>query len=219
MAIEVNSDFIEINSDFAKGAEGWSPGFTDYSLELADLGLIAGIRPMPENLGVSSTSYYIQGRNSSDDLFMFLTRRLTPQNSIQPNSHYQLEVEIQFASDAPSGAVGIGGAPGESVFVKAGASSIQPTALINAAGEVSINIDKGNQAQGGQDAGVVGNVANGRSPEEPVEYVLLTLTYRHPTPVITDTDGNLWLIVGTDSGFEGQTSLYYKQISVSLRER
>ncbi|MFG6100511.1 hypothetical protein D0962_37540 [Leptolyngbyaceae cyanobacterium CCMR0082] len=207
---------IDLSSDFANGAEGWSAGFTDYALTLADLGLSSGIRPMPENLGLNSTGYYIQGRNSSDDLFMFLARRLTPENQIKPNTTYRLEYEIQFASDAPSGAIGIGGAPGEAVFVKAGASSVQPIALIDVAGQISINIDKGNQSQGGRDVGVAGNVANGRNPEEPTEYALVTLVYQHPTPVTADANGNLWLVVGTDSGFEGPTALYYTKINVKL---
>ena len=36
--------------------------------------------------------------------------------------------------------------------------------------------------------------------------------------VTTDADGALWLIVGTDSGFEGLTTLYYGQIAVVLSE-
>lgn len=210
---------IEVRSDFSNGAEGWSSGFTDFSLITADLGLIAGIRPMPESLGVDSTGYYIQGMNRSDDLFMFLTRRLTAQEQIEPNTNYFLEYEIQFASDAPSGAIGIGGAPGESVFVKAGGSSIQPIALIDIDGEVAINIDKGNQSAGGKDVGVVGNVANGRDAEEPVEYTLLTLVYQHATPITADAHGNLWLVVGTDSGFEGTTALYYKRVDVKLKKQ
>jgi hypothetical protein len=34
--------------------------------------------------------------------------------------------------------------------------------------------------------------------------------------VTSDDDGALWLIVGTDSGFEGLTALYYSQITASL---
>jgi hypothetical protein len=32
----------------------------------------------------------------------------------------------------------------------------------------------------------------------------------------TDADGNLWLIAGTDSGFEGLTTVYFTQIDVTL---
>ena len=34
----------------------------------------------------------------------------------------------------------------------------------------------------------------------------------------TDSEGKLWLIAGTDSGFEGLTQLYYSEISASLAE-
>ena len=36
-----------------------------------------------------------------------------------------------------------------------------------------------------------------------------------PLQVSSDADGKIWLIVGTDSGFEGLTALYYTRISYS----
>ena len=36
-----------------------------------------------------------------------------------------------------------------------------------------------------------------------------------PLQVPSDADGKIWLIVGTDSGFEGLTALYYTRISYS----
>ena len=35
---------------------------------------------------------------------------------------------------------------------------------------------------------------------------------------ISDADGRLWVIIGTDSGFEGLTTLYYGTVSVVLEE-
>jgi putative lipoprotein len=37
-----------------------------------------------------------------------------------------------------------------------------------------------------------------------------------PLSVTTDASGGMWLIVGTDSGFEGLTALYYSRISYTL---
>jgi hypothetical protein len=34
--------------------------------------------------------------------------------------------------------------------------------------------------------------------------------------VKSSASGDLWLLVGTDSGFEGQTELYYQRIDVHL---
>ena len=202
--------------DFADGAAGWSAGFTDYSLSLAELHLAAGMRPLPSELGVKGHGFYIQGTNVSDDLCMFLTRQVTARDGVKPHCRYSLTCEIEFASNAPTGAVGTGGAPGESVYVKAGGAPVQPTPIIDNDGRVTLNIDKGNQATGGTHAGVAGNVANGRTPAEPPRYVMLTHTYRHPVPISADEHVNLWLFVGTDSGFESQTALYYKKLSFRL---
>ena len=37
-----------------------------------------------------------------------------------------------------------------------------------------------------------------------------------PLSVSTDAEGRAWLIVGTDSGFEGLSALYYARISYTL---
>jgi hypothetical protein len=34
--------------------------------------------------------------------------------------------------------------------------------------------------------------------------------------VRANPDGTFWLLVGTDSGFEGTTTLYYQRIGVTL---
>ncbi len=39
---------------------------------------------------------------------------------------YKIQIDIELASNVPTHAVGIGGAPGESVYLKAGASPIEP---------------------------------------------------------------------------------------------
>lgn len=39
------------------------------------------------------------------------------------------------------------------------------------------------------------------------------------TEVAADDDGVLWFIVGTDSGFEGMTTVYYDEITVVLEDK
>jgi hypothetical protein len=40
-----------------------------------------------------------------------------------------------------------------------------------------------------------------------------------PSVVITDDNGSVWLIVGTDSGFEGTTRLFYTEIEAHFSPR
>lgn len=102
------------------------------------------------------------------------------------------------------------------MFVKVGASQIQPQAKA-VAGYYTMNIDKGNQSQGGNDAVVVGNIANGLTDCNNPIYTMKTLQTAQTFAAKTDSQGTIWTIVGTDSGFEGETALYYTKIMVTVQ--
>lgn len=149
---------------------------------------------------------------------MFLRRRLGPDDGVVPGQEYRIGFTIVFASNAPSGAVGIGGAPGESIYLKAGATAVEPEVYLDSAdNHYRMNVDKGPGNSGdGTAASVIGNIANGRSAEEDARYVSLTRQHEHQYTVNASADGELWLLVGMDSGFEGLTGTYYQSISVTL---
>ena len=134
---------------------------------------------------------------------------------LEPSAIYAVSASIDLATNVPLGSVGIGGSPGESVFVKAGASTVEPMAEAGSNNHWRMNIDKGNQSTGGSAMKVIGNVANPRVTGD--EYRIKTLlSVPQFLTVETDDQGRAWLIVGTDSGFEGLTTLYYHRISFTL---
>ena len=202
----------EFNFDFESGSEGWVVGFADlpvnYDQSIYELD--HEHRPLPE--GLEGGGIYVQGHNRSDDLFMFLKRRV---DGLRPDTTYAVSVSVDLATNVPAGLVGIGGSPGESVYVKAGASTVEPLAVEDESGHIRMNIDKGNQSNGGESMVVLGDVAHPRVEES--EYLIKTLENTGlPLSVATDSEGRAWLIVGTDSGFEGLTRLYYARISYVL---
>ena len=205
-------DGPEAGFDFDDDAEGWTVGFADLPVRFdrSTFELDYGHRPLPNDLGGSGI--YVQGHNRSADLFMFLKRQV---GGLRPNTSYAVSVSIDLATNVPAGLIGIGGAPGESVFVKAGASTIEPTVEEGDNQHHRMNIDKGNQSQRGESMVVLGNVAH---PEvQGGEYRIKTLDNSDvPLMVDTDSEGRVWLIVGTDSGFEGLTALYYSRIDYTL---
>jgi hypothetical protein len=78
-------------------------------------------------------------------------------------------------------------------------------------------LDKGQQSQSGADAIVLGDVSNGR---EDSEYALVKRTNSDkPFTVKANAQGEIWLFVGTDSGYEGLTVLYYDRIKVTITEQ
>ena len=207
-AAEVTFDFI-----FERDAEGWIAGFADlpvdYDPQLFELD--SAHRALPDGLHQHS-GILMQGHNRSDDLFMYLKRQV---DGLQPNTAYDVSVTVDLATNVQAGLVGIGGAPGESVFVKAGASTVEPAASEGDNRHLRMNIDKGNQSRGGADMVVIGDVAHGEVTGS--EHRLKTLDNAgQPLTVESDGNGRVWLIVGTDSGFEGRTAIYYARIAYTL---
>lgn len=206
---------IEREFTFKDGPEGWSGGFADLPVDYKDNGydLAFEYTDLPVNFGNSTKGLFISGHNRSDDLFMFIKRKLDQTDGIKPNTTYKVDVQFDLITNVAPNLVGIGGAPGESVYVKMGATTIEPVPVLNDT-YYRMNIDKGQQASGGRDAIVIGNVAKIDSTDDSYQ----AKTMSGSVQVTTDDSGTLWLLIGTDSGFEGITNLYYTNIKVKLEE-
>lgn len=206
--------------DFAQGDQGWTALFSDFSPEMTEsMELAHGIRELPPELGRPGSGYLLQSTNRSDDVFMLLARRLGTSDGVTPGAEYIVHYTITMASDAPAGCSGAGGAPAESVFLKAGAAAHEPTVVVDPHdGLYHVTVDKGNQSEGGTEMAIAGNIANGGDASECASprFRTFTRSYEHPRPVTASPDGDLWLLIGTDSGYEGRTRLYYERIEVEL---
>jgi hypothetical protein len=217
---------VSVSFDFRNGALGWQAGFARYPPDTDRDGfyeLLAEIRSLPPELGVNGTGFYIQGNNHSDALVMFMKRRLSADDGIVAGQAYQVNFTIVFASIAPTGCFGAGGSPGDSVNLRAGASPAEPLALLGIFRpfrDLGMNVDIGGgsgPARDGLAASFAGTIANGQpcdSSSHP--WISIQRSHQHTTLVNANSRGELWLLVATDSGFEGLTTLYYQRIDVTL---
>ena len=203
---------VGFSFSFEGGAEEWTAGFADLPAGFDPLiyELDSGHRRLPD--GLEGNGLYIQGHNRSDDLFMFFKRQVA---GLKADAEYTAVLSLDLATNVQEGLVGIGGSPGESVFVKAGASAVEPLAPEDDGGYFRMNIDKGNQSRGGRSMAVLGHAAHPEVTAE--EYRIKRLDNTgSPVSVAADGAGKLWLIVGTDSGFEGMSAFYYARIACTL---
>jgi hypothetical protein len=202
--------------DFTSDAEGWTGGFADYpSGEETFYELAFAQSAMPAEVGPGG-GLKSAGNNHSDDLFMFVTKEIT---GLAANTSYVVSIDARIATNAPGDCSGIGGSPGTSVFFKMGAVAKAP---VSAPGgpdgslTMQMNLDKGNQGSGGADMQVSGDIANTKlCPDETYQLKTLSLT---GFSVTSDASGRLWIVLGTDSGFEGTTVLYYDRVTVTIRQ-
>lgn len=208
-----------LHIDFNNSVTGWKAGFADYPLadeEIYDLA--SGQETLPASLGTNRKGYKLSGMNRSDDLFMFVTRKF---EGLEANTRYDFQFELTFGTNAQKNCIGVGGAPGESVYVKAGAIKSEPKAENDGAGYLLMNIDKGNQAVGGSDAVLLGDFSNSREcGDANTNYEKKTLkSEKGSFSTVTAADGSVWLLFATDSGFESGTTIYLMSAKVAATKK
>lgn len=195
---------------FSVDTEGWRGGFSDYPKALeTSLSLQFAHTLLPAPLDTSDGAVLLSGYNLGDELFMYMKHNIV---GLDANTTYALHFTVAFASTIPeSNTTGIR----EDATMKVGAVSYEPESILNESGYYTINIDKGNQTVGGKDMVVIGDLTNGTERET---YALKTVANTTPLHVRTDENGSMWVIVGTDSGFAGDTTIFYNQVDITLEK-
>ena len=202
--------------DFTQGDSGFTPIFADYPYEegvedFYELRHSYGKVP----ISGAGKGIFISGNNHSDDLFMGYVKKL---EGFAPSRTYHFTLSFKLATNVEGGLVGVGGAPGESVAVKCGITPTEPAAIVTENGASShyrINIDKGRQDNDGKEMVVVGDMAKAEN-KRPGEYEFKE--FQAEFDVAANIRGEVFLIIGTDSGFESTTSYYLDDISVSWKD-
>lgn len=197
---------------FEKALEGWAVDFSDYTVgEEAKYELSFAHAALPAPLDPSKKALKISGRNYSDDLFMFIKRKIA---GLDPNTAYSLTFTLQIASDAPNDNVGAGGNP--AIPLKVGATQIEPKKLAQS-DFYRMNIDKGEQEDDGKDMMNIGNTGNGTKE---FKYVLIEKNNNgKPFEIMTDKNGEVWVIIGTDSGYESTSTLFYDSVHLRFKRK
>lgn len=195
--------------DFNQNDGGFTAIFADYP-DLQDVENFYELKhsygevPIPN----AGKGIFISGNNHSADLFMGYVKKL---DGFKPGESYHFNVCFKLATDVESDQFGVGGSPGESVTVKCGIVPVEPKAT-KESGYFRMNIDTGVQNNSGKDMTVVGDMSKTEN-NRPGEYAFKAFTAEFH--VTANDKGEVYLIIGTDSGFEATTSYYLDDISVA----
>lgn len=202
---DADRSFEPLFLDYPDGSEDFYELTTDYG---------ALPEPWQDMYGLK-----ISGNNHSDDLMMVLMR---PLDGLEPGMTYTLEFEMQFATDVPAGCAGVGGSPGESVYMRLGAAGEKPGFTVADDGHRRATLDLGQQANDGEDALSAGNMVNGADeslcgdPERPWRLKRVSTTGQEFT-VTSDENGRIWVYGLSDSAFEATSTWYLTELVVRLR--
>ncbi|RED61814.1 copper amine oxidase N-terminal domain-containing protein [Cohnella lupini] len=205
---------VAVQYSFANDAEGWAGGFADLPVkhEDTDFRLINKWTKLPTIGNQTSNGILLSGMNRSDDLFIYTAKKLTGKDGLKPNTTYRVKLSFQLATDEANDSMGVGGAPGASVYVKAGVLNFEPKANeVNESEGVPfyrMNLDKGNQSTDGKDMHLVGDAAKPAGSKEGFQFKEM----QSDSVVKTGANGEAYLIIGTDSGYEGLSTLYISNV-------
>lgn len=206
---------VQLDANFNAGTHGWLADFTDFPEgEREKHQVESGHRALPQPLDTTRRGYMLSGMNHSDDMFMYIRRRVT---GLFPDTDYDIGFRVTLATDAPAGCAGVGGAPGESVVLKAGAAAAEPVPVVRD-GDYRLDVDKGEQLEEGTAALILGNMATTSDDCFAPVYELKQFDSAPRTlRVRTDAGGRVWLFVGTESGFEARTRVYITRVQADLQ--
>lgn len=209
---------LTLTETFESGANGWEALFGSYPEgEEEFYGLDSDVKALPTPLDQSKKAFMLSGNNHSDALRMFMVKQI---DGFIPGASYQLSVSLKLASMYPSSGIGIGGGPGSAVhivaYASAGGFEKKYSDDSNSSGYFDIEIIKDtvdDKAQSTADLGTVGI--------EGEEYVYTMIERQNDEPLVckADSNGKIWFIVGTWSGFEGITTLYYDEVKIEFQKR
>ncbi|WBW96259.1 hypothetical protein [Oceanirhabdus sp. W0125-5] len=202
----------EMKYSFENDTMGWEGGFADLPINYVESDYSVEFKH--SNIpGLDCNGLMLTGNNHSDDLFMYVTKKLGTEYGLEPNTTYNMEIKFDLATNVPGGMMGIGGSPGSSVYVKAGMTNIAPEAKIVGEGSNAyyrMNIDTGAQANSGKDMTAIGNVEKIDSIDDSFQLK----PFQHTVEITTNENGEAYVIIGIDSGFEGISELYITNIEI-----
>lgn len=198
--LEDDKDFSDVVVDVPENY--LENNFYEYKFEIA-------ASPV-ENMG---NAIRIEGSNHSDDMFMGFYKKIT---GLEANTTYIYKLSFDIGTNVSKGMMGVGGSPGGSVYVKAGIIPEAPLTALNSLNHyVFTNVDKANQSQSGTDLRVVSTMEKASDDyTEDYEYKSVSNHFI----ATTNANGEAFILVGTDSGFESITTVYYDNIQLSIKE-
>ncbi len=205
-----NNVTVEHYYTFDADTEGWEGGFagyppgdsTAYEFKFKETSI-------PESIGAGDGALMLSAKNASKDLFMFVKKPVT--GLIQSNT-YQVEFTVEYFLNFSGDTIRATDSSVARIWMKTGATTVEPQATDDGTDLLIMNIDKGDQGIGGSDMVVVDEVSSTGSNG----FSLKSVTNEEPLYVTTDYHGQIWLIAGVESGIKSTTAVYFSSVKVVL---
>jgi len=213
--------------DFETGRQGWEPIFVgvpkdkEGGEDLAVNEIESDHRALPDEVEKEGKALFAHGFTGTPGLGLFFRRRVT---GLAPGTRYRVSFEVEIASDVGEGCFGTGGSP-SSTRIHTVAVPRKPTRDVKERRLTDVYVfdDEATAEAMASPTSALGTIANGlpckKAHEMGKPFRLKTLS-SEPNfwTVTTGEKGEVWLLVGSITAFNGKVSLYYNEITVRFEK-
>ncbi len=212
-----SSKFVDLLTafDFENGSQGWEGGISDYPVDYADsTDFSFEYSPIPSNLLVEGNGLEISAENPHGDIFYFFKKQIS---GLQPNKKYKLDFEFLVYTQLNDPTIK---SLTDELYLKMGAVNYAPqlekTVLQNSLEYKILNIDKGSaNNEGGKNIVNIGSV---KEFTKVTTKIVSGNTFDFNIEVVSNNDGDVWLIVGVDSGVKSYLTFGMTALTVYFTE-
>ncbi|WDV45689.1 hypothetical protein PV797_19680 [Clostridiaceae bacterium M8S5] len=186
--------------------EGWTYDFSNVSVaDIKKYGLEARHSKIPVK-GSSRKGIMMKYTVAQDNIFMYITKKLSPKDDLKPNKKYKVRLSFDIATNQSRDKL----SAKDRVFIKAGIVNEEPKER-QKKGLKLINIDTGDFGCSGNDMRILGDIykTNG-TKDESYQYK----SFETILDITTNEKGEAWIIIGADSGIKSKFTLYFTKIRV-----
>ena len=212
---------LTLSYDFSESDLGFTIDTADHDVDHELNGKI-----LSELTSLPSPYEYRQGimfqwRNYSDDIKGFIKKKIT---GLKGDSLFNVNFNVELVTFMSDACVGIGGSPGQSVKVKAALLAQEPNKLIDDSGSSTMyRIDINDGQSGGDDVVVLGHIGLPIPCDDdffanPV-WEIKPLTNDDAFTLSTNSNGEAWVYLSIDSGFEGESTFYIASVELQIEQQ
>ena len=203
--------------DFESGDQLWTGGISDFPVAYEDdlYFLMSTEKVRNSSFLDESSGLNVSGENPHGDLFYYFSRKV---GGLIPNSKYKLDYEFLVYAQLLEKPDKLSS---EELYLKVGAVNYEPelekVLWRNSLEYKALNIDKGEfNSDGGEDMINIGSI---REFTSEIPEVVSGNTFDQNFEVVSNNAGEIWIMIGVDSGIKSKLTFGIEALTVYFRQR
>lgn len=205
------SDTLEFNYDFQNGTNGWMGGLAGIDGDTLTDGFDINYVHADYSLNDSSNNgIYLTCSTKNDNMFMYTTKKLSSRDGLSPLTNYEVDLNFEISSNENTNNT----IPMDRLFIKAAVANIQPSIEVIEKGYNNYFFINPNTEDASRKISLT-TLGNADMPNKDANGIK---TFQQSFNATTDSNGDMWVIIGVDSDYKGNGSLFLDNIKISIAE-